>query len=298
MLLLAAASAEGVLAEPVPNVVLKNFGDSAVVYEVRFWLDDHRRYSVIADAVRTNIWYALHRHRINIPYPIQTLHLERTRGAARSELQREHRASVLDLMRGQALFETMGDAHVQLVIDRCRTQHYGRGEAIIREGADGASMFVLISGEASVTIGGGTDHSTRVATLNTGDCFGEMSLLTGEKRSASVLAISDCKVLEITKAVFAEIIAQDDGLLPRLSDCSPAGRCRRKASSPRGRSGRDLAGAGKGISGRIPAAAAIVLRFITCIRVERRRDRPARTARTRLSGRRRGRPARNPPSDC
>ncbi len=218
VLLLATAAADGVLAEPVPNVMLKHFGDSAVVYEVRFWLDDHRRYNAIADAVRTNIWYALHRHRITVPYPIRTLHVERTRGAARTESQREHRETVLDLMRGQALFETMGDEHVQLVIDRCHAQRFGRGEAIIREGADGASMFVLLSGEASVIVGGGNGHSTRVATLNTGDCFGEMSLLTGEKRSASVLAINDCKVLEITKPVFAEIIAEDDNLLPRLSE--------------------------------------------------------------------------------
>ncbi len=217
ILLLATASAEGVLTEPVPNVVLKQFGDSSIVYEVRFWLDNHRRYNLIADAVRTNIWYALHRHRINVPYPIRTLHVERTRGTARSESQREHHATVLDLMRGQALFETMGDEHVQLVIDRCHAQRFGRGEAIIREGADGASMFVLISGEASVIVGG-SGHSTRVATLNAGDCFGEMSLLTGAKRSASVLAINDCKVLEITKPIFAEIVAEDDGLLPRLSE--------------------------------------------------------------------------------
>ena len=217
VLLLAAAAAEGVLAEPVPNVMLKQFGDSAIVYEVRFWLDDHRRYNAVADAVRTNIWYALHRHRINVPYPIRTLHVERTRGAARSESQREHHDTVLDLMRGQALFETMGDEYVQMVIDRCHAQRFGRGEAMIREGADGASMFLLISGEASVIVGG-NGHQTRVATLNAGDCFGEMSLLTGEKRSASVVAVNDCKVLEITKPVFAEIVAEDEGLLPRLSE--------------------------------------------------------------------------------
>ena len=217
VLLLAAATAEGVLPEPVPNVVLKQFGDSSVVYEVRFWINDHRRYNLIADAVRTNIWYALHRHRIHIPYPVRTLHVERTRSAARTESQREHRDSLLDLMRGQALFETMGDEYVQMVIDRCQAQHYGRGETIIREGADGASMFVLIGGEANVIVGG-VERGMRVATLNTGDCFGEMSLLTGEKRSASVVAVNDCKVLEITKPVFAEIVARDDGLLPRLSE--------------------------------------------------------------------------------
>ena len=218
VLLLATASAEGVLAEPVPTVFLKSFGDSAVMYEVRFWINNHRRYNAIADAVRTNIWYALHRHRISIPYPTRTLHLDRTHHhAVRAEAQREHRDSVLDLMRGQALFETMGDEHVQLVIDRCHAQRFGRGEAIIRQGADGASMFVLVGGEASVIVGS-DGHHTRVATLNAGDCFGEMSLLTGEKRSASVVAVHDCKVLEITKSVFAEIVKQDDGLLPRLSE--------------------------------------------------------------------------------
>ena len=217
VLLLAAATAEGVLPEPVPNVFLKNFVDSAVLYEVRFWIDNHRRYNVIADAVRTNIWYALHRHRISFPNPIRTLHIDRAHPAARTEAQREHPESLLELMRGQALFETMGDEHVQMVIDRCHAQRFGRGEAIIRQGADGASMFVLVSGEASVIVGE-DGHGTRVATLNAGDCFGEMSLLTGEKRSASVLAVNDCKVLEITKPVFAEIIARDEGLLPRLSE--------------------------------------------------------------------------------
>ena len=218
VLLLAAASAEGVLAEPVPNVFLKSFGDSAVIYEIRFWLDNHRRYNQVSDAVRTNIWYALHRHRIGTATPVRKLQIERSHGATKVEMQSEHHNSVLDLMRGQPLFETMGDEHVRMVIERCYTQRFGRGEAIISEGADGTSMFVLVSGETSVVVGSPAGEGTRVATLNAGDCFGEMSVLTGEKRSASVLAISDCRVLEITKPVFAEIIARDQGLLPRLSE--------------------------------------------------------------------------------
>ena len=45
-----------------------------------------------------------------------------------------------------------------------------------------------------------------------------MSLLTGEKRSASVVAVSDCEVMELTKPVFAEVISRDPGMLPRLSE--------------------------------------------------------------------------------
>ena len=65
----AAASTTGVLSEPPPVVFLKAFGDSAITYEVRFWLNDHRLYNGIADGVRTNIWYALRRQQIKIPSP-------------------------------------------------------------------------------------------------------------------------------------------------------------------------------------------------------------------------------------
>ena len=209
----AAASAAGVLADPLPAVFLKSFGDSGVVYEIRFWLNDHRLYNNIADAIRTNIWYALRRQRIRIPYPIRTVQLERGRSPATVDLAARN---TRDLLKGEALFQGMRDDHFTKLVERSPVHHYGRGETIICEKADGASMFVLVTGEAavSVVIDG---QPTRVATLEDGDCFGEMSLLTGEKRSASVSAIGDCEVMEITKQTFGEIIAGDADLLQRLS---------------------------------------------------------------------------------
>ena len=210
----AAASAAGVLADPLPAVFLKSFGDSGVVYEIRFWLDDHRVYNSAADAIRTNIWYALRRQRIRIPYPIRTLRVERTRAASAAE---PAAGGTREMLRAQAMFHGMREDHLTMLVERSPTHHYGRGETIIREKADGASMFVLVAGEAavSVLVDG---QPARVATLEDGDCFGEMSLLTGEKRSASVSAIEDCEVLEITKRTFGEIIAGDAEMLQRLSE--------------------------------------------------------------------------------
>lgn len=210
----AAASAAGVLADPFPTVFLKNFGDNGIIYEIRFWLDDHRLYNVIADAIRTNVWYALRRQRIKIPYPVRTLHLERARATSAAESTTH---GTRELLKSQALFQGMREDHLSTLVERSPVHHYGRGETIIHEKADGASMFVLVTGEAavSVLVDG---QPARVATLEDGDCFGEMSLLTGEKRSASVSAIEDCKVMEITKRTFGEIIAADAGLLQRLSE--------------------------------------------------------------------------------
>ncbi len=215
----ATAAAHGVLADPGPNVFLKNFADSSITYEVRYWINDHRTVGPISDAIRTNIWYALHRNAIRIPFPVRTLQIERQHALAhaRPTGPHERHAAICALLGSQPLFRSMGDEHLRALVAHSPLQHYGQGEAIIREGADGSSMFVLVNGEAGVTVGP-TGHATRVATLRNGDCFGEMSLLTGEKRSASVLADRDCEVLEVTKPTFADIIARDAGLLPRLSE--------------------------------------------------------------------------------
>jgi CRP-like cAMP-binding protein len=214
----ATAASHGVLKDPPPNIFLKQFGDSANVYEVRYWIDNHRNINIISDSIRTNIWYALRRQHIHMPFPTRTLHLERARhGHAPADLRRDPHEAVCDLLRQQGLFKSMSAEHLKLLVTRCPMQHYGTGETIIREGADGASMFVLVGGEAAVSVSTGGEP-TRVATLRGGDCFGEMSLLTGETRSASVNALTDCEVMEITKSVFGDAIQRDPELLTRLSE--------------------------------------------------------------------------------
>ena len=214
----AATGCPGVLADPAPNVFLKSFDEHGVIYGVRFWINDHDLYNPAADAVRTNIWYTLQRHGVRIPSAAPTLHLRRAEGSRdQAEKEQTRTRTFVDLLGLQPVFSSLDEAHLKTLIGRCPPQHYGRGESIIREGQQGDSMFVLLSGQAGVTVR--PDESpTWLATLRTGDCFGEMSLLTGEKRSATVLASDDCEVMEITREVFAEVITQDPDILPHLSE--------------------------------------------------------------------------------
>ena len=78
-------------------------------------------------------------------------------------------------------------------------------------------MFVLLRGTARVTVSK-NGSVISLATLRSGNCFGEMSLLTGEQRSATVKAEADCYVMEIGKPVMADIIRDSPDCLHQLSE--------------------------------------------------------------------------------
>ncbi len=95
-----------------------------------------------------------------------------------------------------------------------RLREFGAGEAIVRGGDPGSSMFVIYRGEAVVTLEPGTRE---VARLTTGQFFGEMSLLTGEPRTATVAAAADCSVLEITAEDFRRLVLADPVVVERIA---------------------------------------------------------------------------------
>ena len=213
VLLHAVANAKGVSPEPKPQVFLKNFGDSGVEYEIRFWLEDYEQYYMVCDAIRTNMWYGLRRHGIRIPYPTRTVQVERPVRDKQLEVQTAARI----ILRQQPLFRCLSDEQLDALLPRGQVVHFGRDEKLIQQGENGDSMFVLVEGQATVVVerNGGP---TPVALLRSGDCFGEMSLLTGERRSATVLAQTDCEVVEIGKAVLARSLKENPALLAQLSE--------------------------------------------------------------------------------
>jgi small-conductance mechanosensitive channel len=212
ILLHATANAMGLAPEPKPTVYLKNFGDSSIEYEIKFWIEDQSQYYEVCDSIRTNVWYSLRRHGIVIPFPIRTVQIERPAKSKEQELQSAARA----ILRQQPLFKPLSDVQLDALLPRGRIVHFGRGEKLIEQGADAESMFILVEGEASVVIEQ-DGRQAQVASLKSGDCFGEMSLLTGEKRNATVLASRDCEAVEIGKPILAQSLKGNPELLQKLS---------------------------------------------------------------------------------
>ncbi|CAN5597625.1 mechanosensitive ion channel family protein [soil metagenome] len=211
----AASRAEGIVPDPPPKAFLKDFGDSAILYEVKFWMLSHAQFNDVCDAIRTNIWYEFKRRGINIPFPIRTLEVNRKPKGAAARAEEENRARAT--LRGEPLFKCLTDEQLNGLLKNAEQSYFGRGEALIEQGAEGDSMFVLLRGRAQVSVATG-DSTIRVGALRAGDCFGEMSLLTGEKRTATVRAEEDCEVLEISKPVMGELLRESPACLDQLSE--------------------------------------------------------------------------------
>lgn len=109
--------------------------------------------------------------------------------------------------------EVLDDGELATLASHAHFVGYARGATPIEEDGPGHAMFVVVSGEATVTVLG---DDTPVATLKRGDIFGEMSLLTGARRSATVTAITAMETLEISKQAFARVLEHSPDLVNRV----------------------------------------------------------------------------------
>ena len=202
--------------ERTPEVLLVDFGSSSIVYRVRFWVGDFEADERAKDRVRSLIYYAFKRNNISIPYPIQVEMSAEEGGIA------PVRGTVsADTLASTAFFSPLAAEERNALLAVARPVQYAVGEAIVRQGQAAKSLFVVIRGEASVTLAG---TAGEVARLRSGDVFGEMSLLTGEARTATVTAATDCDLVEIDADGFRAVVMANPSVLEYVTSITAARR--------------------------------------------------------------------------
>lgn len=217
-LLEAVRGCPGVLAIPAPRVWITQYADYAIEYMLLFYIDDFDFSPAIEPAVRKRIWFALQRAGIPLAYPVQDI---RVRSVAedsgeRAELeQAKHRDRIL---RSVDFLNALPDEALEHLAQSSRTCMFAAGEDIIRQGEPGNELFVIRTGEAAVFVKQDERGFVQVAQLGPGGVFGEMSLVTGELRSATVRALSSCELIVLGHTAFREVLAQNPELANRISD--------------------------------------------------------------------------------
>jgi small-conductance mechanosensitive channel len=198
-----------ILPAPAPDVLLISFGDSAINYRARFWIDDFAADDRAMDEVRTAIYYSFLRHDIEIPWPHQVQY-ERvwTPPDLTRRMKDEER-----LLADVDLFATLPPEMRHQIAVESPMAVFGAGETIVKQGEEGQSMFVVLSGTVKVVL---EPARAEVARIEPGGYFGEMSVLTGEPRSATVLAVDDVVAVEIVADLFRRLAAAHPEAIERV----------------------------------------------------------------------------------
>jgi small-conductance mechanosensitive channel/CRP-like cAMP-binding protein len=200
-----------VMSEHPIEVLLADFADSYLTYHVRFWTTDFAADEIVRDRVRSRVYYAFRRHDIDFPFPVQ-VYVQETRAKLEPGAVEHGRATALDRIE---ILSSLSPSQRGQLAAMSRLLVYGQGETIAREGDPGASMFVLQSGTAAVTL---ANAAGELARLHDGAFFGEMSLLTGDRRSATVTAVTDCELLEIGVDAFRRVVMTDAASVERVAE--------------------------------------------------------------------------------
>jgi small-conductance mechanosensitive channel/CRP-like cAMP-binding protein len=196
-----------VLAEPAPQVLVREFADSAVAYEARLWTHEPWKAADIADTFYTQAHAALARAGMEIPFPQRSVHVVPERPAG--DPVRDSR----DALAACALFAGLPEDALSLLAATARRQTFAPGEAVVREGEASRALYVVASGEAAVVHGG---HE--VARVGKGEVFGEMAFLSGAPRAATVRAGSALAVVEVDSHALGALLVERRELAEELAN--------------------------------------------------------------------------------
>ncbi len=198
-----------VLPSPAPNVILTGFGDSTINYTLRYFTADISASQVTDSEVRGRLWYVFKRRGLEFPFPQRDVTMRVADPAKDLENDTAARKAVL---RRIELFAQLDADDLERLARRSETRLYAPGERIVVQGQPGDELFIVVDGDVRVLAGG-----DEVARLREGDFFGEMSLLTGEERTATVEACGPCRLVVVGHRALKQALEHQPELAERLS---------------------------------------------------------------------------------
>jgi small-conductance mechanosensitive channel/CRP-like cAMP-binding protein len=235
-----------VLRHPEPEILPWEFGDYAIRYRVKYWLADYGRSEQVHARVVSGLWYAMRRHGIEIPFPMRTLVLRQESRVEESEALREIAAE----LRGVDFLRELSEDELHILAGAVRVRQFGAGEALMREGDAGDTFYIIRRGVVEVTTNGAEGKQVHIADLTRPAFFGEMALMTGESRNATIRARTDAEVLEMSRNGFIELFKSHPDAAAQMSEIIAARMTQRRElldaghqtdGGVRGRSSRLLA---------------------------------------------------------
>ncbi len=207
-----ALETQGILLQPEPQIFTVSYDDSAITYEVKFFIEDYGDLEEIRDRFMSRVWYAAQRNNLTIPFPIRTLynfHGPTSRNEGTSKKFTESLQSI-------PAFVPLNPSENALS-EGITLKHFGIGEQVVRQGHLSNALYIVVSGQAVMTVTDKTGETQEVLPLKAGEFFGEMTLFAGELSPISVTAVDDLEVMMISAAIVNQMIERQPSFAREIS---------------------------------------------------------------------------------
>ncbi|MGD0959516.1 MAG: mechanosensitive ion channel family protein [Methylomonas sp.] len=215
VLLSAAASVPVVKSQArPPDVRIAAFGDNGTTWRLRFWVPNYPSRSRIRFEVQRNILRNLHYAGLTVAAPRVHTHISEKEDAIAASAD----SSVEGFLSRVILFNMLTADEIGNLAANAVQRLFLEGATVIRCNEEGDSLFTIKEGLFDVSIPQEDGNDLIVARLGPGGFFGEMSLLMGAPRSATVRAAVDSVAIEITKAELQPILARRVSLMEAISN--------------------------------------------------------------------------------
>lgn len=203
--------------EPAPHCIVTSLTQSYTTYAARYWLTDFARPDPVDSLMRTRIFSVLRRAGIPLSIPATAVFLTEDDEQHHNRKKSEQNALRIAALEKATLFQTLTDDERKQLGPRLKSAPFVAGETMTRQGAEAHWLYLIVQGSAEVRVmvDGRSQH---VANLGSGDYFGEMSMMTGERRSATVIATTDVQTYRLAKEDFADIVRRRSEIARDIAD--------------------------------------------------------------------------------
>jgi small-conductance mechanosensitive channel len=204
---LCAEPIQNVAQVPAPHCIVVDFKDSYSSYAVRYWLTDMALPDPTDSLVRSRIYSALRRADIRLSIPAQWVLVTEETEKRRERKQGEKVGQRVEALKRVELFSKLTPEERRELAARLKVAPFVRGEVLTKQGAEAHWLYIIIEGKAEVQVAV-DGKSEKVASIGEGDFFGEMGMMTGAPRRATVFAQTDMLCYRLDKGAFQEIISR------------------------------------------------------------------------------------------
>lgn len=191
---------------PTPSCILLGFEHGNLLYRLRYFLTDLLEDELTDSAVRVHLFASLQRSGIRVAEEQRTVHaVAKDEAHAESVRQRELARRVI-MLKQVDLMAPLSDEERNFVAERLQYTPFARGDVITKQGSVAHWLYIIAFGEAEVRYEQ-PGHAPRViGTVRAGQFFGEMGLLAGESRNATVIARSDVECYRLDRPSFQALL--------------------------------------------------------------------------------------------